>query len=246
MVLLYWRSRIPLRCSRYSCILKRISSRKSRGLQDGKEKNKGCAVFFKEVFGGILKMPKTMIQLAFVQFFSWLALFALWIYTTPAITEFIYGSTDTTSVAYNEGADWVNVCFAAYNGVAALAAFLLPVIAKLTSRKITHMIGLLCWCCGIVVCIFCFDSQWTAHLNDWYWNCLGKYSFYAVRNFGWILARGKDGLLCRSLQFFYCNSTDCCINHSGFILKHVFSDQTIYAFVIGSINGCSCRPLFVS
>ena len=95
-----------------------------------------------------------MVQLAIVQFFSWLALFAMWIYTTPAVTEFIYGSSDTASAAYNEGADWVSVCFAVYNGVAALVAFALPVLAKYTNRKITHMIGLICGGIGLISMYF--------------------------------------------------------------------------------------------
>ncbi|MDV7402339.1 hypothetical protein RZS08_63545, partial [Arthrospira platensis SPKY1] len=50
-------------------------------------------------------MPRTMKQLAVVQFFSWFALFAMWIYTTSAVTSHIYGTTDVTSQAYNDGAD---------------------------------------------------------------------------------------------------------------------------------------------
>jgi maltose/moltooligosaccharide transporter len=45
-------------------------------------------------------MPKIMKQLAWVQFFSWFALFSMWIYTVPAVTQHIYGTTDT-SEAYN-------------------------------------------------------------------------------------------------------------------------------------------------
>lgn len=87
-------------------------------------------------------MPKTMKQLAVVQFFSWFALFAMWIYTTAGVTSHIYGATDTTSQAYNDGADLVGVWFAMYNGVCFLVAFLIPMLAKLTSRKVTHMICL--------------------------------------------------------------------------------------------------------
>ena len=90
-------------------------------------------------------MPATMKQLAVVQFFSWFALFAMWIYTTSAVTSHVYGTSDTTSTLYNDGADWVSLNFGIYNGVAALAAFLLPLLAKATSRKMTHMIAL---CCG--------------------------------------------------------------------------------------------------
>jgi len=87
-------------------------------------------------------MPSTMSQLAIVQFFTWFALFSLWIYTTSAVTSHIYGTTDTTSKAYNEGANWVGVLFGIYNGFSALVAFLLPVMARYTNRKITHSICL--------------------------------------------------------------------------------------------------------
>ncbi len=87
-------------------------------------------------------MPRTMKQLAWVQFFSWFALFAMWIYTTPGVTANIYHTADTTSALYNEGANWVGVGFGVYNGVAALVAFGLPVLARWTSRRMTHAICL--------------------------------------------------------------------------------------------------------
>ncbi len=107
-----------------------------------KEESKGFVVGVKEIVLNFKDMPKTMKQLAVVQFFSWFALFCMWIYTTSAVTSHIYKTTDPTSPLYNEGADWVGVLFAAYNGFAAIAAFLLPVIARKTSRKIVHMISL--------------------------------------------------------------------------------------------------------
>jgi maltose/moltooligosaccharide transporter len=57
----------------------------------------------------------------------------------PAVTQHIYGTTDTTSEAYNTGANQVGEMFANYNLIAALA-FLLP-LAKYTSRKFTHFIA---------------------------------------------------------------------------------------------------------
>ena len=88
-----------------------------------------------EILNDIFRMPETMRGLAVVQFFSWFALFAMWIYTTAAVTRVHYGATDTTSAAYAAGADWVGVLFGVYNGVAALAAFTLPVLAKRIGRK---------------------------------------------------------------------------------------------------------------
>jgi maltose/moltooligosaccharide transporter len=107
-----------------------------------KRESRGLLFGVKEIFLNLKHMPKTMVQLAVVQFFSWFALFCMWIYTTSAVTSHIYKATDPISPLYNEGADWVGVLFAAYNGFAAVVAFLLPVIAKKTSRRFVHMISL--------------------------------------------------------------------------------------------------------
>jgi maltose/moltooligosaccharide transporter len=96
-----------------------------------------------------MNMPKTMKQLAIVQFFSWFALFSLWIYSTAAVTSHTYGTSDTASALYNEGANWVGVLFATYNGFAAVVAFLLPVLARWISRKTTHAIALVCGGIGL-------------------------------------------------------------------------------------------------
>ncbi|MDP2470099.1 MAG: MFS transporter, partial [Candidatus Palauibacterales bacterium] len=106
------------------------------------QKSGRCDNGFVTILNDFQDMPHTMRQLAWVQFFSWFALFAMWIYTTAAVTSHIYGTSDPTTALYNEGANWVGVAFAAYNGVAAVVAFAIPVLAKRTSRKIAHSICL--------------------------------------------------------------------------------------------------------
>jgi maltose/moltooligosaccharide transporter len=95
------------------------------------------------ILSDLAQMPEAMKRLSLVQFFTWIALFIMWINTTPIVTKYIYLSTDTTSVAYNEGADWVGVLFSVYNGVAAIAAFLLPLLTKRIGSSKTHMVCLL-------------------------------------------------------------------------------------------------------
>jgi maltose/moltooligosaccharide transporter len=97
----------------------------------------------REVFGGFMHMPKTMVQLALVQFFTWFALLAMWVYTTPAIADNVFGTTNGQSAAFQEAGNWVGILFAVYSGVSALAAFVLPVVARYTSRKLVHMVCLL-------------------------------------------------------------------------------------------------------
>ena len=104
--------------------------------------SRNFGVALREIVGGFAHMPKTMVQLAFVQFFSWIALFALWIYTGPAIADNVYNTTDPLSAGYQEAGNWVGVMFAVYNGMSALAAFVLPVLARRTSRKACHAVCL--------------------------------------------------------------------------------------------------------
>ena len=111
------------------------------------------------VVNDLFLMPKVMKQLAVVQFLSWFALFAMWIYATAAITEHHYGTTDTASAAYNDGANWVGVLFAAYNGFAALAALVIPKLAAAVGRRRAHLVGLTCGALGLVSMRFIDDPQ---------------------------------------------------------------------------------------
>jgi maltose/moltooligosaccharide transporter len=103
----------------------------------------GLAVALKEILAGFGKMPLTMRQLAAVQFFSWSALFVMWVNTTNAVAANVFRTTDAQSDAFQSAGNWVGVMFAVYNGVSALAAFVLPVIARKTNRKVVHMLCLM-------------------------------------------------------------------------------------------------------
>ena len=96
----------------------------------------------RETLLGVTQMPTAMKQLAVVQFFTWFGLFAMWIFTTKAVTSHVYGTSDPTSDLYNQGADWVGICFAVYNGVSALAALLLARVAGRLGRRRTHLVCL--------------------------------------------------------------------------------------------------------
>jgi maltose/moltooligosaccharide transporter len=112
-----------------------------------------------EIFGGFARMPRTMVQLAFVQFFTWIALFAMWIYTGTGIAENVYGTTDAQSAAYQEAGNWVGIMFAVYNGVSALAAFVLPAFARATSRKTVHAVCLAIGGASLVSLFFITQKQ---------------------------------------------------------------------------------------
>lgn len=87
-------------------------------------------------------IPPIMIKLLLVQFFSWFALFSMWVYTTPAVALKYYGTSDPNSLAFQEAGDWVGILFGIYNGVSAIIALSLPMVAKRLSKKVTHSIAL--------------------------------------------------------------------------------------------------------
>ncbi|MGB6084216.1 MFS transporter [Moheibacter sp.] len=109
-----------------------------------------------DIFTDFAKMPKTMRQLAWVQFFSWFGLFGMWVFTTPAIAHHIYGLplSDTSSATYQKAGDWVGIIFGVYNGVSAIIAFFLPFIAKKIGRKTTHAIALVIGGLGLISIYF--------------------------------------------------------------------------------------------
>lgn len=111
---------------------------------------KAPSSFFTEVIHGIASMPRVMRRLAVVQFFTWLGLFCLWIYFTPAIARAVFGGTPGTP-EYQKGLEWGGVCFATYNGVAFAVSFLLVALASRgVPAKLLHRGGLLCAGAGLL------------------------------------------------------------------------------------------------
>jgi maltose/moltooligosaccharide transporter len=189
-----------------------------------------------EVIEDLFHMPKTMSQLAIVQFFTWFALFSMWIYSTDAVTSHIYHATDTTSVAYNDGADWVGVLFSVYNGFAAVIALLLPMIARWTNRKMTHLIALCIGGLGLISFYFVTDPNllivsmvgvgfaWASILSMPYAILTGS------------LPAQKMGVYMGIFNFFIVIPQILAASILGFLVKHLFSGHTILALVLGGIS----------
>jgi len=184
----------------------------------------------------LLNMPKTMKQLAWVQFFSWFALFSMWIYTTKAVTGHVFGTSDSTSKLYNDAADWVSVMFTVYNGVAAAVAFLLPVLARRTSNKFTHMLALIAGGVGLISIYFLSDKTglllamvgvgiaWASILSIPYAMLSGS------------LPSGKMGYYMGVFNFFIVIPQIVAGTILGFLVKEFFNNEPVYALIVG---GCS-------
>lgn len=197
----------------------------------GKTRN-GVVVVLRDLF----MMPKTMGQLAIVQFFSWFALFSMWIYTTSAVTSHMYGTKDPTSELYNQGANWVGVLFAVYNGFAAVVAFLLPVLARFTNRKITHSISLIAGGLGLISIIlfktphmlilsmFGIGLAWASILAMPYAILTGS------------LPANKMGTYMGIFNFFIVIPQILAASILGFLVRDLFGGESIYALVTGGIS----------
>jgi len=191
---------------------------------------------FVVVMNDLFKMPKTMVQLSYVQFFSWFALFAMWIYTTPAVTHHIYHATDTSSALYNEGADWVGVLMSVYNGFAAVMAFLLVYLAKKTSRKGVHAISLVIG--GISLASFYVIQNPHLLLISELGIGLAWASIlampYAILTGS--LPSNKMGVYMGIFNFFIVIPQITAAAILGFFVKHLFGDEAIYALLLGGIS----------
>ncbi|WP_130735670.1 MFS transporter [Flavobacterium sp. J27] len=191
---------------------------------------------FTVIVTDLLNMPKTMKQLAWVQFFSWFALFSMWIYTTKSVTGHVFNTFDTTSKIYNDAADWVSVMFTVYNGVAAAVAFLLPVIAKRTSNKFTHMLALVAGGLGLISIYFLSDKTglllamvgvgiaWASILSIPYAMLSGA------------LPSNKMGYYMGVFNFFIVIPQIVAGTILGFLVNTFFNDQPVYALIIGGFS----------
>jgi maltose/moltooligosaccharide transporter len=114
-----------------------------------------------QIVSDFARMPKTMKQLGIVQFFSWFALFSMWVFTTSAVATHVYGlpGDDHSSVAFNEAGNWVGIIFGVYNGVSALYALCLPFIAAKLGRKLTHAVSLTAGGLGLISIYFIHDPN---------------------------------------------------------------------------------------
>ncbi|WP_421737306.1 MFS transporter [Caulobacter sp.] len=200
----------------------------------GFKRKGGAQNGFLEVVEDLFAMPATMKQLAVVQFFSWFGLFAMWIYTTAAVTAFHYHASDPTSAAYNAGADWVGVLFAAYNGVAAIAALIIPFLARATSRKTSHAINLVLGGLGLLSIPFIKDPSllWISMIGVGFaWSSIlsAPYSILA----GALPAR-KMGVYMGIFNFFIVIPQLLAATVLGLLLKTFFGGQAIYALVLGA------------
>jgi maltose/moltooligosaccharide transporter len=189
-----------------------------------------------EIMGDIFAMPRTMQGLAVVQFFSWFALFAMWIYLTPAVTAVHYGSPDPTSAGYGEGANWVGVLMGIYNGVAALAAFLIPVLAARTGLRGAHAVNLTLGAAGFLGVFLIRDPAllWLPMIGVGFaWASIVSMPYAILAN---AVPGRKMGVYMGVFNIFIVVPQLVAATILGAVLKAFFGAEPIWALVIGGVS----------
>jgi maltose/moltooligosaccharide transporter len=111
-----------------------------------------------EISSAIRQMPQTMKQLAIVQFFTWLGLFCMWMFFGLMTSYHVFGAANERDPRFTDGQAWGGNAFAIYSVTCLIVAFLLPPLARATSRKTVHAISLLCGALGLLSVFLIHDK----------------------------------------------------------------------------------------
>jgi maltose/moltooligosaccharide transporter len=115
-----------------------------------KAEKSGIGHGIKDVFNSIIHMPPTMRKLAWVQVFTWLGLFCMWLYFSVAIAHNVFGASDEKSPLYAQGIEWGGLCSSMYSVVGFAFSFVLVGLARRFKRKIIHTCCLICGALGLL------------------------------------------------------------------------------------------------
>lgn len=191
---------------------------------------------FAHVMSDLHAMPDAMRKLAVVQFFSWFALFSMWIYTTGAVTQVHFGSTDPTSPAYNAGADWANLLMGAYNGFAALAAIVIPIMVRKLGLRVSHLINLWIGAAALISFSLIRDPDWLLLSMvgiGFAWASILSLPYALLSD---SLPANKMGVYMGIFNFFIVIPQLLAASVLGVMLNKFFDNQPIYALVMGGVS----------
>lgn len=190
-----------------------------------------------DIFTDFKNMPKTMKQLGLVQFFSWFALFSMWVFTTDAVATHIYGLSGdyTESVQYNEAGNKVSSAFGVYSLVSMFYALCLPFIAKKIGKKMTHAVSLLAGGVGLISIYFIKDPEMLNYAMigvGLAWASILAMPYVLLAG---SIPAGKLGIYMGIFNFFI--TLPQIINGfvGGSIVKHLYGGQPIYAILMAGV-----------
>jgi maltose/moltooligosaccharide transporter len=189
------------------------------------------------IFRDFSKMPRTMRQLGLVQFFSWFALFGMWVFTTDSIATHIFGLpvTDKSSSAYREAQLWTGIIFGVYNLVSAFYALTLARIAARIGRKKTHAFSLMIGGIGLISFFFAPNKEFLILSMA----CVGV-AWASILAMPYVILSsaippGKMGIYMGIFNFFITMPQILNGLIGGPMVRHVYNNQPVYALVLAGI-----------
>jgi maltose/moltooligosaccharide transporter len=203
-------------------------------------KNPGLGGLLHEVFAeipiAIKEMPATMKQLAVVQIFTWLGLFCMWMFFTLTTAYYIFKAPGPQSELFDKGTEWAGWCFAIYSIVCFLTAFLLPKLAKLTSRKLVHAGSLILGGLSLLSVYFINSPemlQWTMIGVGIAWASILSMPYAILAG---AIPADRTGVYMGVFNFFIVIPE--IIASCGFqpLVKYVFHDNPVYVVMMGGAS----------
>jgi len=191
---------------------------------------------FVTVLHDLFNMPGPMRKLAAVQFFSWFPLFAMWTSTTAAVTSYHFNTTDPTSGAYNQGADWVGLLFSTYNVVAMLFAILIPIMVRKMGLKRSHMVNLFCGGLGFISFVIIQDPLFLLVSMvgvGMAWASILSLPYALLST---VIPYQKMGLFMGIFNFFIVLPQILAASILGIIVGQLFGGEPVYALVVGGVS----------
>jgi len=196
----------------------------------------GAIGMVKGIAQKVRTMPDVMKQLAWVQFFTWLGIFCVFLYFPPAVGHEIFGATKESSPLYTEGIEWAGLCIALYNVVCFIYSLFLARIAAATSRKATHSFSLLCGGVGLISLLFvsnqyllllpmaCFGLAWASALTM-------PYSMLSD-----VLPMKDTGIYMGIFNAFIVIPQIIAALGLGWVMENLLGNNRIFALVVGGIS----------
>jgi len=197
------------------------------------EERGGIMNSLQETWSVLRQMPPTMQQLAWVQGFTWLGIFCFFLYFPPAVARHIFGAMDQASPLYSDGIEWAGLCFSVFSAVCIGFSFLLPYLAKRTSRKLTHSVCLLCGGVSLIallaienqylllVAMVGFGIAWSSALSMPYAMLTGA------------IPAQRRGIYQGIFNFFIVLPEIAISLGFGWVMEHLLHDDRLIAVVLG-------------
>jgi maltose/moltooligosaccharide transporter len=188
-----------------------------------------------EIFALVFHLPRRMWELGLVQFFTWIGMFAMWVYFSPAVAKNIFHAAPGSPEMEASGA-WAGFCFATYNAVCFIFSFVLLWGTRFTGPRLMHFLCLAIGGMGLASVALASNKYhllfamaavgiaWSSILSM-------PYAMLAPS-----LPKDKIGVMMGMFNLFIVLPQIAASSLLGFALKHFLNNEPVNAVVLGGAS----------